>query len=57
MLNHGIEFDVQECTLKRDVVRRLATIHFVANIIQLIYTHIYDVFYGRKENVIILKNR
>ena len=36
MLNHGIEFDVQECTSKRDVVGRLATIRFVVSIIQLI---------------------
>lgn len=36
MLNHGIEFDVRECTSKRDVVGRLATIHFVVSIIQLI---------------------
>jgi hypothetical protein len=36
MLNHGIEFDVQECTSKRDVVGRLAIIRFEANTIQLI---------------------
>lgn len=37
MPNHGIEFDVQECTSKRDVEGRLAIIHFEANISQLIY--------------------
>lgn len=37
MPNHGIEFDVRECTSKRDVEGRLAIIHFVANTIQLIY--------------------
>lgn len=37
MPNHGIEFDVQECTSKRDVGGRLAIIRFVASISQLIY--------------------
>lgn len=36
MPNHGIEFDVQECILKRDAEGRLAIIHFEANTIQLI---------------------
>lgn len=42
MPNHGIEFDVQECTSKRDVEGRLAIIHFVANTSQLIYFRVYD---------------
>lgn len=36
MLNHGIEFDVQECTLKRDAGGILAIIHFGVSISQLI---------------------
>lgn len=36
MPNHGIEFDVRECTSKRDVEGRLAIIRFEANTSQLI---------------------